>query len=603
MPKKRKEPAQPPPSTATSVEVQRLQALVKTQRLHIDELNHQLQETLEIKKQQQLQLLDRSPAPRNVRQLLARAAADNTALARKVEELRAQRNALAVTKAALTAQLSELIRGAADGAQNNTQHKVLLQQLHQLCSYIGLHRLQDPAQQMAAVLQYVQEARQERQQLHGERSQVQDPSAATTEASLLLSPTGRQLDQTATSQLVWDTSQCVELFPPGHPQGAAAANATPGSAASTVVELGSAWSRCTDLSYLSPLRSSGAAKQQRSPNSSTPVPLQAAGYADDDDDDDSPLSQQSLSMFSASNADAASPGSVNPRRLQLTTPASKLGQGCDAATGMTTHGSCSGSCTPASSLSFTFADTAAKQRDQQQGRAPAAAGSPQLVAMMSPVFGIGPQQQQQHGLWSSPALTGISMAALHGRRPAAACNSHMLWLPEGAGGGASPAPARELALDFSPIVGRHAGSSSGRSGVWGEDDGPRCFSFEPADEADEEEEQQQWQVKPSRRRWWLAVGLCTVVPLTLVAAAGGAAWRFKSDEVQELAAALKLGARVAAQQTRSAASAGWRQCQLSASAVRARAQRLMQRGSASTHAGSGGYDGSDVHVAAAVPQS
>lgn len=46
MPKKRKEPAQPPPSTATSVEVQRLQALVKTQRLHIDELNHQLQETL-----------------------------------------------------------------------------------------------------------------------------------------------------------------------------------------------------------------------------------------------------------------------------------------------------------------------------------------------------------------------------------------------------------------------------------------------------------------------------------------------------------------------------------------------------------------------------
>jgi hypothetical protein len=45
MPKKRKEPAQPPPSTA-SVEVQRLQALVETQRLHIEELNHQLQETL-----------------------------------------------------------------------------------------------------------------------------------------------------------------------------------------------------------------------------------------------------------------------------------------------------------------------------------------------------------------------------------------------------------------------------------------------------------------------------------------------------------------------------------------------------------------------------
>jgi hypothetical protein len=46
MPKKRKEPAQPPPSTATSVEVQRLQALVETQRKHIEELNKQLQETL-----------------------------------------------------------------------------------------------------------------------------------------------------------------------------------------------------------------------------------------------------------------------------------------------------------------------------------------------------------------------------------------------------------------------------------------------------------------------------------------------------------------------------------------------------------------------------
>jgi hypothetical protein len=61
----------------------------------------------------------------------------------------------------LSLQLSELIRGAVDGAQNNSQHKVLLRQLHLLCGYIGLQELQDPAQQMSAVMQYVQEVRQE----------------------------------------------------------------------------------------------------------------------------------------------------------------------------------------------------------------------------------------------------------------------------------------------------------------------------------------------------------------------------------------------------------------------------------------------------------
>jgi hypothetical protein len=61
----------------------------------------------------------------------------------------------------LSLQLSELIRGAVDGAYHTSQHKVLLQQLHLLCGYIGLQELQDPAQQMTAVMQYVQEVRQQ----------------------------------------------------------------------------------------------------------------------------------------------------------------------------------------------------------------------------------------------------------------------------------------------------------------------------------------------------------------------------------------------------------------------------------------------------------
>lgn len=60
----------------------------------------------ESQQQQKLQLVQQSPARQRVRRLLEQAAADNTTLANRVEELRAQRNALCVTKAALTAQVS-----------------------------------------------------------------------------------------------------------------------------------------------------------------------------------------------------------------------------------------------------------------------------------------------------------------------------------------------------------------------------------------------------------------------------------------------------------------------------------------------------------------
>jgi hypothetical protein len=98
------------------------------------------------------------------------------------------------------------------------------------------------------------------------------------------------------------------------------------------------------------------------------------------------------------------------------------------------------------------------------------------------------------------------------------------------------------------------------------------------------------------------VGLCTVVPLTLVVAAGGAAaWRFKREEVLELAAALQLGARVAAQQTCKGAAAGWRQCQLSAGAAWAKVKRLVQRNGVGTEKCSSSCDGSSIQ-ALPVPQ-
>ncbi len=119
-----------------AVEHERLATLADTQRRHIEELQAQLHEALAAKEALQLAAVERSPAPKSARALLSRAAADNTALARKVEALRAQRNALAVTKAALTMQLSELIRTAADDAQRAAQHEIHLARvrvLHCVC--------------------------------------------------------------------------------------------------------------------------------------------------------------------------------------------------------------------------------------------------------------------------------------------------------------------------------------------------------------------------------------------------------------------------------------------------------------------------------------
>lgn len=92
-------------SSSSAVELERLLAVVNTQKQHIQELKQQLKEALEVQKRQRVQLVQQSPARKNVRTLLEQAAADNTLLSNRVEELRAQRNALIATKAALTAQV------------------------------------------------------------------------------------------------------------------------------------------------------------------------------------------------------------------------------------------------------------------------------------------------------------------------------------------------------------------------------------------------------------------------------------------------------------------------------------------------------------------
>lgn len=146
----------------------------------------------EAQQQQQLKLVQQSPARRSARRLLEQAAADNTNLAKRVEELRAERNALTVTKAALTAQVccascptwpgadsflragslpppptsppppaavqvSELIRVAADDRRREEQYRLLLHQLHQLCRLIHQPHLQEAEEQMAAVVAHIKQ--------------------------------------------------------------------------------------------------------------------------------------------------------------------------------------------------------------------------------------------------------------------------------------------------------------------------------------------------------------------------------------------------------------------------------------------------------------
>lgn len=82
-------------------------------------------------KQHKLQLVQQSPARKNVRKLLQQAASDNTVLSNRVEELRAQRNALCVTKAALTAQVHSCKHRALPPLSNRSA-KLALQAVRKL---------------------------------------------------------------------------------------------------------------------------------------------------------------------------------------------------------------------------------------------------------------------------------------------------------------------------------------------------------------------------------------------------------------------------------------------------------------------------------------
>lgn len=455
----------------------------------------------------------------------------------------------------------------------------------------------------------------------------QAAGAATTDSSQLFSPTGRELDQTATSQLVWNRSNCPDLFPGAATTGTASVDVTPpgvsaaagsstGSSCSVNASYTTVQSCFTDLSYISPLRGSSSRLGQEP----TPCSLAYAGAgggcsagqhsAGHNGAFDSPLSTQSLSMFSNGNG-AASPGSIdslNPRRLQLGTPVLKIKQ--EAAAGGCNSSSKAESCTHACS------DAEHRDQQQKQRQDEPAVGSPQLgMMLMSPVFGIKPQDLQCcaahssmssqpdptapavgggsagglsleaefrvaacHSLWPSPALTEASIAAVHGGSQHAGCASHMLWLPH-TDNTSSPAPARVLALDFSPMPSRFGGSTRAASaslGVWFA--GDECCE----QEVEDENEQQQGHQHHSSKRRWLLIGLCVMTPLTIAVAAGGAAaWRFRREEVEEVAAAVKCGVRLAAGQTQCC----WKHCQRGASAAWTKAKRLMQWNCGSSIAG------------------
>jgi hypothetical protein len=55
------------------------------------------------------------------------------------------------------AQVSEMIRAAADDRQREEQHRLLLHQLHQLCRLMQQPHLQRPEEQMAAVVAHIKQ--------------------------------------------------------------------------------------------------------------------------------------------------------------------------------------------------------------------------------------------------------------------------------------------------------------------------------------------------------------------------------------------------------------------------------------------------------------
>lgn len=473
----------------------------------------------------------------------------------------------------------------------------------------------------------------------------QRPAAVTTSAAASMvapsSPTGLKLDQNATSHLIW-TSSCPDPFDPQQQptqssKAAAAGNSaqevgsgsdtTDRPAAACDIEgcsesFNTAHSQLLDMSYMSPLRGVDSSSRlgrkvirddtpcSVNPASSaaahcTPAASFASAVAAAADAG-TPLSAQSLSVFSAGKGAMPSPRmrqalqALSPlRRCGLPRATSHTSASAAAASSGSSSAGSSGSCSSRTNGALADLLTPVRPAGQQQQQTPAASlaaavvgvpgtacsrlaplgtpvsgncgygfGSSVSVASSSKPGSVGLCLQPEFrlaaaadGLWPSPAAARGSALAL-AAAGSAVC-SHRLWLQDtedGEGGGGDFDAETFLgavcprALTDADFLLDSGDSCSDGIAAGGDSDAakqhPNEASLQPVGPT-----------KPTRTGRRSTVVSCVLwcsVSAAVAAAGGAAAWHHKHAEVLQLLTLLQGGAVTAAGQACRCVAAGVR---------------------------------------------
>ncbi|KAI8477337.1 MAG: hypothetical protein J3K34DRAFT_515687 [Monoraphidium minutum] len=419
-------------SDSDDVRIARLVAEADQLRQRHKALKNQLEQSEAEKRRLQSKLVNPSPVARKQRDLLVQTQTEAAVLRRRLDEVTSERDAVRVTKAALqaqVAQLMELAAQAAEGQRALAMAAVVHAQLAALCHSTGAGGaacMEDasPDQQLAALCVWTNEAQQHMarmaSQLHvseasrraleeqllqaqqhggapapgaappdpgaaapaGEPAAAAASAAATAPPALLASPIDGRLDARATSTLIWGAEGVAALpfvSPSGSPavthRGGGGGDADADAPAGTGVrDQGAAATVAERGAEPKPASTAAEGAGPQSPEGSFATAASAG-----------PPSQAGGAAAAAGGGDLATPASVSgPAFPGFTTPLSRLPSELGGVTPGSTGGGSGGALgmlsalrhgiTPRRLLGSPRAEAEGGARGAAQRRSPAPAG-------------------------------------------------------------------------------------------------------------------------------------------------------------------------------------------------------------------------------------